>query len=265
MFCIILLYGQHQSPSSIFFGTGFVPTSIFSVAGFDRFVLDTKDTKSSSRISSNMLLLLRRDLLVLSIFLSRPIFALSEQNLLRRGRLARLERERLEGQGQAHVDEQIAERLEGQAHLDERIATAEGGDLVFYEWNIFWKNSDRDGVANKIKSSSANKIGRMPDIIGLCESGGLGDLGSFAQKLGDYKWQSGSRRGYPYGTEIFYSTKRFTELEGIKTNVNFCNSKGGNRGANAVALKERESGQVGLFVDGSCWSFKLLAFLLRML
>ena len=126
------------------------------------------------------------------------------------------------------------------------------------------KNSDQDKVAKEIKDSSKNKIGRMPDIIGLCESGGLGVLSSFAQKLGDYKWQSGSKRGYPYGTEIFYSTKRFTELEGIKTRVNFCNSKGGDRGANAVALKENKSGKVRgrlvLLLDGSCPTFWGLFF-----
>ena len=122
------------------------------------------------------------------------------------------------------------------------------GEYVLYEWNIYYKNNQRGGVAAEIRKVQS-KAGRMPDIIGLCESGGLKDLRSFASEIGtNYKWQAGSRAGYPYGTEIFYDTSRFTELAGMKTTVNRCGSKGGDRGANAVALKDKLTG--GVLITG---------------
>ena len=128
-------------------------------------------------------------------------------------------------------------------------------EYVVYSWNIYFANNDEWGVAKEI-NNSGRKEGRMPDVFGLNEvPGPWNDLNGLASKVNqvsgmNYKWQSGSgihNGNYAYGTEIFYDANRFADLEGTKTLIwenGKCQSKGNHRAAHAVALKDRQTGEV---------------------
>jgi len=128
------------------------------------------------------------------------------------------------------------------------------GTIKFLEWNVYYKNKDHRGMAEVISAGS-------PDIFGLCEF--EADMGTLASELNsrtsgkNYRAQSGRHGRTGYGTDIWFDSNKYIEIEAGKKVVD-CppHTRGGVRAANYVVLREKSTDR-HLITGGvhlsSCW------------
>jgi len=117
--------------------------------------------------------------------------------------------------------------------------------LKFFEWNVWYRNKDTRRMAEVVKPNS-------PDVIGLNEFTASGS--SMRSHLNEqiqgrnYDMQPGWTHFDGYGTYIFYDRNRFDAIEGGVESVHCSGTRGGNRAANWVVLRERSTN--GLLITG---------------
>lgn len=112
--------------------------------------------------------------------------------------------------------------------------------MTLLEWNVYYENKDIQGIANVISKTN-------PDIVGLCElTASVEDMAtSLSLATGrNFRVQPGRKVWKGYGTDIFYDSNKWDALEGGVETVNCEGTRGGDRAANWVVLKERASGKL---------------------
>lgn len=112
-------------------------------------------------------------------------------------------------------------------------------ETTLLQWNVYYQNKDTQGMAQVIKE-------KQPDVVGLCEfTGSMTDMASaISSATGrSFKAQPGRSSWQGYGTDIFYDSTKWQALEGGVKKV-YCNgTRGGDRAANWVVLKDKASGK----------------------
>jgi len=112
--------------------------------------------------------------------------------------------------------------------------------MQLVQWNVHWTNKDTKGLAGVLKS-------RKPDIIGFCElTASLQNMAAdLSSALGrTYKLQPGRAGWQGYGTDIFYDDAKWKSLEGGVEKVWCPGTSGGERAANWVVLKHRQTSKI---------------------
>ena len=122
---------------------------------------------------------------------------------------------------------------------DETPSSGENKEMTLMTWNVHYENRNTPGIAKII-----NQV--KPDIFGLNEFNAspqdlLAKLNPMGRTYNVQNYNS-ARKGFEgFGTKIFYDTARFEEIEADSITV-FCpGTRGGNRAANYVLLKDKIS------------------------
>ncbi|MGL1935061.1 MAG: hypothetical protein OCD01_08575 [Fibrobacterales bacterium] len=116
--------------------------------------------------------------------------------------------------------------------------------MTVLDWNIHYENTNTQGIARII-----NEVD--PDVVGLCEfttstESLVSDLANVSNR--NFQLQPGRPTSKGYGTDIFYDANKWEALEGGVESVSCSGTQGGDRAANWVVLKDRESDMV--FITG---------------
>lgn len=110
--------------------------------------------------------------------------------------------------------------------------------MKFFEWNVHYSNQNTWQMAAVVAPNN-------PDVIGLDEflANGNDMKNHLNQQTSgrDYAMQPGWSKFVGYGTYIFYDKNKFDALEGGVRSVYCSGTRGGNRAANWVVLRERSS------------------------
>jgi len=114
------------------------------------------------------------------------------------------------------------------------------GEVKILLWNVHWQNKDTRALAEVVAANH-------PDVVGLCEFTASSE--SMARELSSatgrpFQLQPGRDHWRGYGTDIFYDAGKWEALEGGYKKVSCWGTSGGDRAANWVVLKARDTGKM---------------------
>jgi len=114
------------------------------------------------------------------------------------------------------------------------------GEVKILLWNVHWQNKDTRALAEVVAANH-------PDVVGLCEFTASSE--SMAIELSSatgrpFQLQPGRDYWRGYGTDIFYDVGKWEALEGGYKKVSCWGTSGGDRAANWVVLKARDTGKM---------------------